>query len=184
MPDNRTGHSIDLTTLRGFIKGKSGTGVSEQLPDGTLTGDHMRIKLEQVLVGVELANWKGEVTRLDLVRVLYENLTDYLMPTQQSGTSVMVDSEGFQHPESIRLLSLGYEVVDGVIRELRDPFKWPQLKLEGGAKTRGWVAFEAPDAEVLPQRFSFEIRLFEPGSTSGWIRGTETFVFELPLVGN
>ena len=180
MPDVHSGRQIDLSGIRGYIKQASGTGTAESLEDSTLTGLHMRLKLEQVMVDVELSDWQGEVESLVLARVMYENLTDYLMPTQQSGTSTMIDEDGFQHSESISLPRLTYEVYNGEVRELRDPFKWPELKLEGGAKTRGWVAFKSPEDGLLPRRFAFQIRLFEPGATSGWIRGTETFVFELP----
>lgn len=101
------------------------------------------------------------------VQVIYHNLCGYRIAIPKM---TVIDSDGFQHDGSSigwyksKVTSIPLKSVDDAIEDL--------------AKTKGWVGFDDDlDSGVIPQRLIFELHLFKPGNTSGWVLGEEVIEF-------
>lgn len=153
--------------------------VIDNLEDMTLKGKYMAVTLLRLLVNVRIeSEYDGRVRRFTLLQVSFHNLWDYRLTTTASGSVKMIDSEGFQHDgdgcdyHEFCLVSL-----PGNEGPVEVSFPWPELTLEDHARTNGWIWFAELADGVLPKRFVFRFDVFEPGSTSGWVKDSETLEF-------
>jgi hypothetical protein len=109
----------------------------------------------------------GDDSNKVAVQVIYHNLCGYRISVPKMK---VIDSDGFQHDGASigryksKVTSIALKSVDDQIEDL--------------AKTKGWVGFDDDlDSGVIPQRLIFELHLFKPGDTSGWVLGEEVIEF-------
>ena len=58
-------------------------------------------------------------------------------------------------------------------------------EIEGLARCAGWIAFSKLKKPAVPHRLLFQLNIFEPGRTSGYVQDSETLelIFDLSLYG-
>jgi hypothetical protein len=146
----------------------------------TIKGQYMEITVDKVLENFTLiSNSTGEARQFTLFHVIFRNLHPYVLHTGQSGCVIMIDSDGNQYedPEGGKRWEFGKVPLDKTEELPSDAFPAPDLILHAGAKTHGWLYFRKLPKGLQPKRLIIIIRVFDAGSTSGWVRDEETFEF-------
>jgi hypothetical protein len=147
--------------------------------DLTIRGKHLALTLTRLWPKVQLFGADFPHGReFTLLEAVCENLWDYrLQPCDSDFT--MVDSDGWQHktsrcyrPDRMRMTS-NKKIVQADLPSLSG-------YLEGHAKVRGWLIFDALPPKITPRRFIYSLSVFAPGHTSGWVQCYEFFEFALP----
>ena len=154
--------------------------VWEDLTEPTIRGKHMTISIERILVNAPLVNNdSGCIRHSTLVRVLFQNTWGFVLPTFQTETIHLIDSEGFQHEQGVGFIDSSH--YDSILlsgrMQVPCSFNWPSLVLQARAKVRGWLWFEKLSHGITPERISFTVNVFEPGCTSGWLQECEDLIF-------
>ncbi len=185
--DSSYGCELELLRLSGTIQVPGDPPEVQEfdnLAEMKLEGRYLSISLLKLFVNAQLRDdWSGNQRRFCLLQVLIQNKWDYLIASLGSGQDSirMVDSEGFQHSENDEWVSFTfpYSMLLPDKRETQYEFRHPQWKLESGAKTKGWIWLDSLDAGVLPHKFSFDVRTYEPGATTGFVRDTDLMRFTI-----
>lgn len=150
----------------------------DDLDDMTLTGRYMSMKLMRLFVNIPLQSaYDGSIRSFIILEALFHNMWDYRLMSLSTGSVKMIDSEGFQHDRNGCPYYEFSKVVMPQGKIVEAQFPGPQLELEDHAKTKGWVWFDSLSKGVLPHRFLFQFSVFDPGTTSGWVRDSETLEF-------
>lgn len=150
---------------------EDGSPILSPLSECRIRGRYMEVKLNRFLYGMKTTD--GEMWFL--VQATWHNRWDYRLRTYSEVT--LVDSEGFQHSESLVWLDQDKFLSRDVQATLPTRLKAPESTLESGAKTRGWIGFKELEPGVMPKSLSLEVRVFEPGATSGWVKDREVIHF-------
>jgi hypothetical protein len=81
----------------------------------------------------------------------------------------MIDSDGVQHSAGMNVYEFNQkaEVKLSKKRSVKYDFISPENRLEGNAKTRGWLWFPAIPRGFFPYRFIFHFQISQPGNVSG-----------------
>jgi len=173
--------SEDLGTARtmAFEKVMRHVQAVESPDDLTIRGEHLAITLTRLWLNVQLfAADFPQGRKFVLLEAVFENLWDYRLGPRDNDFS-MVDSDGWQHktsqcyrPDRMRMPT-NRKIVQVDL---------PRLSgyLEGRAKVKGWIIFDALPLKITPRRFIYTLDVYAPGHTSGWVQCYEFFEFALP----
>ncbi|MFZ3137523.1 MAG: hypothetical protein WA126_09060 [Thermodesulfovibrionales bacterium] len=124
----------------------------ENLSDLILNGKYMSVRLNNLLLNTPLQSaYTESIKSFNLLEVIYHNLWTYRLNTYTSSSHLMIDSEGFQHEGD----GCNYHEYTRLVKKEGRKYKykevsfpWPQLQLESGAKTKGWIWFDVLDNET------------------------------------
>jgi hypothetical protein len=145
----------------------------------TIKGRYMEITIDKVLENFSLTGeFRGEVREFTLFHVIFKNLHQHILCTQQTGSITLIDSDGNQYEDQVGLqYEYGKVSTDKAEEPPDDAFPNPDLEVRAGAKTQGWLYFRKLPKGLHPKRLIIEIRVFDAGVTSGWVRDQDTFEF-------
>jgi hypothetical protein len=150
----------------------------DNLEETTLTGIYMAVQLQRLFVNIKLQNepYDERIRTFTIAEVLFHNIWDYRLDTISSGSHKMIDSEGFQHTGDTHYYESSKVFLPGG-KTFEASFLLPESELEGHSKTKGWLWFDSLSENVLPHRFMFQFSVYDPGTTSGWVKESETLEF-------
>jgi len=177
-------NEIIINTVTGWTGSEDAghhTRVVERASAPTLTGKYMSLTLLRLFLNVPMvSDFTGELRKFTLLEALWENVWDYRVNTIWDGCEKMIDSSGFQHPrEWANEHEYSKVQVPGRARPIVRRFQRPEEELEAHARTKGWLWYGALPDGVVPHRFNFQVKVFEPGKTSGWVQDRESYEFVL-----
>jgi hypothetical protein len=91
----------------------------------------------------------------------------------------MIDTQAYQHAfDTFSTWRYNRMVIGRQTKVVNLPS--PDGALEGRARTRGWVCFDALPKDVLPARIIYHIDVSDPPGSSGVIGHTEKLEFIIP----
>jgi hypothetical protein len=141
----------------------------------------MSVGIEKVLINIPITGRYYDETRkgnFTLIRVLFSNIWDHRIDIWTHEMK-MIDTEGTQHSHETDDLHIYQSETEVSISSKQNvPYEFAShanpTKLEGKAKTRGWLWFPALPRGIYPQRLIFNFDIFAPGYTSGAVEDHET----------
>ncbi len=99
--DYQYGTEILLANLRGRSRHDEAASPAKSihnLNDQTLTGKYMSMKLLRLFVNIPLqSTYDKRIRSFTVLEALFHNMWGYRLKTLSTGSSKMIDSEGFQH---------------------------------------------------------------------------------------
>jgi len=151
----------------------------ESPDDLTIRGKHLAITLTRLWPNVQLFGADFPQGReFTLLETIFENSWDYRLSLYDANFS-MVDSDGWQHKTS-RCFGLDRMRMPTNKEIVQMSFPRLPYDLEGHAKIRGWLFFDALPLRITPRRFVYALTVHGRGYTSDWLRCREFFEFALP----
>lgn len=174
-------YELPIRSLAGMIVGgtdETNVVCFEDLPNNVIDGKYMAIRLRGVFSHVPLENQDSDAKVLfSIVEVELLNKWMFVLPAGESPVT-MIDSDGYQLADVLCSWEyVPYSFVSKQGHSIPYDFDEPPLKLEGGARTRGCFRFREESPDATPKRLNFDIRVFEPGQTSGWVKDSEQLTF-------
>jgi hypothetical protein len=147
--------------------------------DLAVEGEYFSLTIRNIVLAAYVRTEPRETAAATLFEVALANRQNYRMPSYFSGF-LLIDSEAFQHKPLYKS-----DCVASVITSERlppgTPLPSPADELEGRARTKGWLAFPQLENGIVPHRFIYKHNVFDPGETSGFVRGIETLELEFDL---
>jgi hypothetical protein len=150
-------------------------------------GSYMEICIERIILDATVVfdSFNLNPVPVVLFEAVFSNLSEYRIGIT-SPAPLLIDSAGFQH-SAYNWWNLGFCPTVCKSKRIEEGTNLPRIasEIEGKAKSLGWITFPLLKKSVVPHRLIFQFPIFDPGSTSGSVRHSETLelVFDLSLLG-